>query len=591
METNWNTEALEFIEEVTKNAGQVQKMVLADILKQNAETEYLQRFNLDGATDTKTFTSKVPCITYEDIRPEIQRMENGDRSAILTALPVSEFLLSSGTTTSGKRKLIPMPEEEWNRRQVLSSLQMPVMNTYVPDLNKGKGLYFYFSWPETRTPGGHMTLTALAKYYRSEHYKNQRRDPYTQYTSPYESVLCTDYVQSMYVQLLCGLYQRKQINRVGASLASALLRVIKFFELNWQDLVHDIRVGSLNPKITYEPLRECMARIMKSDPELADFLTSECSGENWEGIIQRIWPNAKYLETLITGSMIQYATSLDYYSGGLPISTAKYASSECCFGINLNPISKPEDVSFTFMPNLAYFEFIPQEHHSSKMDIGNSTVTTPDLIDLVDVEVGKDYEVVITTYAGLYRYQMGDILRVTGFHNSAPKFKFLRRKGVLLSIEGDKTDEVELQMAMDNASQILQAYNVSLVDYTSHASKKIAPGHYVIYWELSVKDSDKNVQSDEAISRCCQTIENSFSLIYKQYRVHGAIAPLEIRVLKNGTFQDLVEFAVSRGASIGQYKVPRCVETGPVLEFLDSRVISSHFSPCLPSLASEESEE
>ncbi|CDP20889.1 unnamed protein product [Coffea canephora] len=567
METDWNTKALEFIEEMTKNAGEVQKMVLADILKQNGETEYLQRFNLDGATDTKTFTSKVPCITYEDIRPEIQRMENGDRSAILTALPVSDFLLSTATT-SGKRKLIPMPEEEWNRRQVLSSLEMPVMNVYVPDLNKGKGLYFYFPWPEIRTPGGQMILTALTKFYRSEHFKSQRLDPYTQYTSPYESVMCTDYVQSMYVQLLCGLYQHKQINRVGASSASALLRVIKFFELNWQDLVHDIRVGSLNPKITYEPLRECMAQVMKSDPELADFLTIECSRGNWEGIIQRIWPNAKYLQTIITGSMIQYAPLLVYYSGGLPIATAKYASSECCFGINLNPISKPEDVSFTFMPNLAYFEFIPQEHLSSKMDIVN---------------------IVITTHAGLYRYQMGDILRVTGFHNSAPNFKFLRRKGVLLSIELDKTDEVELQMAMDNASQILQEYNVCLVDYTSHASKKMAPGHYVIYWELSVRDSDKNAQSDEVISRCCPIIENSFSLIYKQHRVHGAIAALEIRVLKNGTFQDLVEFAVSRGASIGQYKVPRCVETGAVLEFLDSRVVSSHFSPCLPSLASEES--
>ena len=93
METYWNTQALEIIEEMTKNAGEVQKLVLADILKQNGETEYLQRFNLDGVTYTKTFTSKVPCITYEDIRPEIQRMENGDRSAILTALPVSDFLL------------------------------------------------------------------------------------------------------------------------------------------------------------------------------------------------------------------------------------------------------------------------------------------------------------------------------------------------------------------------------------------------------------------------------------------------------------------------------------------------------------------
>ena len=49
------------------------------------------------------------------------------------------------------------------------------------------------------------------------------------------------------------------------------------------------------------------------------------------------------------------------------------------------------------------------------------------LVDLVDVEVGKEYELVITTYAGLYHYCVGDIVRVTGFHNSAPQFHFGRK--------------------------------------------------------------------------------------------------------------------------------------------------------------------
>ncbi|ONM59320.1 putative indole-3-acetic acid-amido synthetase GH3.1 [Zea mays] len=37
-----------------------------------------------------------------------------------------------------------------------------------------------------------------------------------------------------------------------------------------------------------------------------------------------------------------------------------------------------------------------------------------------------------------------------------------------------------------------------------------------------------------------------------------------------------------RGASINQYKVPRCVTFPPIIELLDSRVVSSHFSPALP---------
>ena len=87
-----DAKALQFIEEMTRNADAVQERVLAEILARNAETEYLKRFNLGGATDRETYKSKVPAITYEDLQPEIQRIANGDRSAILSAQPISEFL-------------------------------------------------------------------------------------------------------------------------------------------------------------------------------------------------------------------------------------------------------------------------------------------------------------------------------------------------------------------------------------------------------------------------------------------------------------------------------------------------------------------
>ncbi|KAH0640031.1 hypothetical protein KY290_037318 [Solanum tuberosum] len=46
---------------------------------------------------------------------------------------------------------------------------------------------------------------------------------------------------------------------------------------------------------------------------------------------------------------------------------------------------------------------------------------------------GKKYELMITTYTGgICRYRVGDILQVTRFHNSAPQFKFIIRKNVLL---------------------------------------------------------------------------------------------------------------------------------------------------------------
>ncbi|XP_050261003.1 probable indole-3-acetic acid-amido synthetase GH3.1 [Quercus robur] len=573
-----DAKALQFIEETTRNADLVQERVLAEILARNANTEYLKRFNLNGATDRDTFKSKLPMITYEDLQPEIQRIANGDRSPILSAHPISEFLTSSGTS-AGERKLMPTIQEELDRRQLLYSLLMPVMNLYVPGLDKGKGLYFLFVKSETKTPGGLLARPVLTSYYKSEHFKTRPYDPYNVYTSPNEAILCPDSFQSMYTQMLCGLIQRNQVLRLGAVFASGLLRAIRFLQLNWTQLVQDLKTGTLNPKITDPALKETMTRILKPDPEMSNFITKECSKEDWEGILTRIWPNTKYLDVIVTGAMAQYIPTLDHYSGGLPLACTMYASSECYFGLNLNPMCKPSEVSYTIMPNMAYFEFLPHDPNSASWTTRDSP---PKLVDLVDVEVGKEYELVISTYAGLCRYRVGDILRVTGFHNSAPQFHFVRRKNVLLSIDSDKTDEAELQKAVENALQLLKEFNTSVVEYTSYADTKTIPGHYVIYWELLVKDS-ANSPSEEVLSQCCLAMEESLNSVYRQGRVaDNSIGPLEIRVVKNGTFEELMDYAISRGASINQYKVPRCVNFTPIMELLDSRVVSTHFSPALP---------
>ncbi|XP_017969902.1 PREDICTED: probable indole-3-acetic acid-amido synthetase GH3.1 isoform X2 [Theobroma cacao] len=572
-----DAKALQFVEEITKNVDSVQERVLGEILSRNAETEYLKRYKLNGATDRDTFKSKIPVVTYEDLQPEIQRIANGDKSPILSAHPISEFLTSSGTS-AGERKLMPTIHEELDRRQLLYSLLMPVMNLYVPGLDKGKGLYFLFVKAETKTPGGLLARPVLTSYYKSEHFKTRPYDPFNVYTSPNEAILCADSFQSMYSQMLCGLIMREEVLRVGAVFASGLLRAIHFLQINWKQLAHDITTGTLNPKVTDASIRECMSKILKPNQELAEFITKECLEENWEGIITRIWPNTKYLDVIVTGAMAQYIPTLEYYSGGLPMACTMYASSECYFGLNLKPMCKPSEVTYTIMPNMAYFEFWPHESSTSVL----SRDSPPRLVDLADLEVGKEYELIITTYAGLCRYRVGDILQVTGFHNAAPQFRFIRRKNVLLSIEADKTDEAELQKAMENASVLLKEFNTSVVEYTSYADTKEIPGHYVIYWELLIKDP-ANAPTDAVLNQCCLQMEESLNSVYRQSRVaDNSIGPLEIRVVKDGTFEELMDYAISRGASINQYKVPRCVSFTPIMELLDSRVVSKHFSPALP---------
>lgn len=87
-----NERALQFLEDVTSNADQVQRRVLAEILSCNANVEYLQRHGLNGRTDNETFKKLLPVVCYDDLKPDIDRIANGDASPILCSRPISEFL-------------------------------------------------------------------------------------------------------------------------------------------------------------------------------------------------------------------------------------------------------------------------------------------------------------------------------------------------------------------------------------------------------------------------------------------------------------------------------------------------------------------
>ncbi|KAJ4980877.1 hypothetical protein NE237_031714 [Protea cynaroides] len=580
-----NKKALQFIEDVTANADQVQQRVLAEILSRSAHVEYLQRHGLNGRIDRESFKKLLPVVTYEDLQPDLNRISNGDTSPILCAQPISEFLTSSGTS-GGERKLMPTIEEELERRSLIYSLLMPVMDQFVPGLEQGKGMYFLFIKSEAKTPCGLVARPVLTSYYKSSHFKDRPYDPYTNYTSPNETILCSDSYQSMYSQLLCGLCQHKEVLRVGAVFASGFIRAIRFLEKHWTLLCNDIRTGSMNPQITDPSVREAVSKILKPNPKLADFIENECSRDSWQGIIKRLWPNTKYIDVIVTGTMSQYIPTIDNYSNGIPLVCTMYASSECYFGLNLRPLCKPSEVSYTLLPNMGYFEFLPVNRNNGVTNSISLPTSLNDreqqeLVDLVDVKLGQEYELVVTTYAGLYRYQVGDVLRVAGFKNKAPQFNFVCRKNVVLSIDSDKTDEVELQNAVKNAVNHLVPFDSSLAEYTSCVDTSTIPGHYVLYWELRL--GGLTTIPPSVFEDCCLTVEESLNSVYRQGRVSDkSIGPLEIKIVETGTFDKLMDFALSMGASINQYKTPRCVKFAPIVELLNSKVISSYFSPKCP---------
>ena len=178
-------------------------------------------------------------------------------------------------------------------------------------------------------------------------------------------------------------------------------------------------------------------------------------------------------------------------------------------------------------------------------------------------------------HAGLYRYRLGDVVKVAGFYNSTPKLKFVCRRNLMLTINIDKNSEHDLQLAVDSAAKILAAEKLEVVDYSSHADVSRDPGHYVVFWELNADGNDDVLQS------CCDEMDRAFTDPgYVGSRNAGAIAPLELRVLQRGTFQKVLRHYLSNGAPVSQFKSPRCVarSNAGVLQILSGNVVKVFFS-------------
>jgi hypothetical protein len=55
-----------------------------------------------------------------------------------------------------------------------------------------------------------------------------------------------------------------------------------------------------------------------------------------------------------------------------------------------------------------------------------------------ELVVGNTYRVIVTTGGGLYRYAIGDLIRVTGFIGDAPCLRFIGREGDVSDLFGEK---------------------------------------------------------------------------------------------------------------------------------------------------------
>ncbi|GJR98668.1 indole-3-acetic acid-amido synthetase GH3.10 [Tanacetum coccineum] len=212
------------------------------------------------------------------------------------------------------------------------------------------------------------------------------------------------------------------------------MKSVTWMGKNWESLLYicnDLSNGTLSPRITLPCIRKSVVDLIKPDLCLAKCIRSKCEEleqSGWYGLIPKLWPNAKYVYSIMTGSMLPYLEKLKHYSGDhLPLVSAEYGSTESWIGVNMDPSFNAQDVTFVVVPTFSYFEFIPLhlQHHKacdhmvSNVVAGDVDYLEDDPVPLSKVEIGKQYEIVLTTFTGV----VANLCEVSGRNDNSNMLK------------------------------------------------------------------------------------------------------------------------------------------------------------------------
>jgi auxin responsive GH3 family protein len=212
------------------------------------------------------------------------------------------------------------------------------------------------------------------------------------------------------------------------------------------------------------------------------------------------------------------------------------------------------------LPTAAYFEFLP-------FDMNEADAAGRETVDISGVEVGKMYEVVVTTYRGFYRYHLGDIVRVVGFYNLSPLVEFVMRapKG-----PGEIITERDLMSAMQSFQLVLEnAMATEITEFASFFDMELSPKQLKVFVEVREGSTLMQGESVVALRRCCSSLEDGLGGMYKVQRDRGEAGPLILSVVNPGSFDRLSQVAIVNGASASQYKPPKIIRNREILRFLE----------------------
>lgn len=260
--------------------------------------------------------------------------------------------------------------------------------------------------------------------------------------------------------------------------------------------------------------------------------------------LEEVWPNLEVFfhggiaftpyrpqyEQLITSPNMHYMET--------------YNASEGFFGIQ----SDPGDASMLLMTDYdVFYEFIPMDEYGTEH---------PTVLPLEDVELDKNYAVLISTSCGLWRYMIGDTVKFTS--RQPYKFIITGRTKYFINAFGE-------ELIMDNAEKGLayacEQTGAEIKEYTAAPvymdSKAKCRHQWVIEFAKAPNDLEKFAN---ILDKRLQELNSD----YEAKRFHDiTLQHLEIVVARPNLFNDWLKM---KGKLGGQHKIPRLSNSRKVIE-------------------------
>jgi hypothetical protein len=227
----------------------------------------------------------------------------------------------------------------------------------------------------------------------------------------------------------------------------------------------------------------------------------------------------------------------------------------------------------TFVPNLNFFEFIPEDEHL-KWRVDPSYQPRTVLLD--EVKPDNNYEIVITNLHGgaLVRFRLGDMIRVVSARNEysdvdLPQMVFYGRADYIIDIAGlGRLTERIIWEALENTG-------MPYVEWT--ARKEVLADAAVLHLYIEPKSSNSLAGRDIAasFSRELQKLEKQYH--HNPYNIYDSDTEteleadsrqVEVTLLTQGTFANYVAQRQAEGADLGHLKPPHVNPSDKTLTLL-----------------------